>query len=173
MLILNNYWLAIPISLSLQIALALYIRRQKKKREAREAELNTTNLKIFYLASLNARGGEELIRVIQPLNDMCIEVIDTGLVIRKDVQYLNNEYLRKVSLLKFPYKVKNNLLLITRMAMGYFARQFGHSLLSNQILSISDWIILSKKVLYVVSNNIGVSVLTAYGATSTSLIVSL
>lgn len=78
-----------------------------------------------------------------------MEVHHVNCIVGKSVQFLDNEWLRKIIVARYSDKVKNGILFITRTALCHFALEFGLGILdfNFKFIEVSSWLTVGKKAL--------------------------
>lgn len=176
---INEYWILIPLVLTVEIAIVLKIRKnraQKSKGLNENLNEDLRRWKIFHFANRNifsalfVRGGEEVVKFI---TDGFIEVTHDSCIIPKGVQFLDNEWLRKLLTIQHSDKIKNGILFITRTALCHYASQAGLGILDTKIVNISSWLTVGKKTLATILSLSPVLFLGVGGATTTTIVLSV
>lgn len=71
--------------------------------------------------NLNSRGGEI---IVEKLADDYTDVTHENCILPSDVQYVNNDRLRKLIFYLYPEKIKNGVIFITKIALYHLATQY-------------------------------------------------
>ena len=91
----------------------------------------------------------------------------------KGVQFLDNEWLRKLLLSRYFHKRKNGILFTTRTALSHFASEVGLGILDNKAIQISDWLVSGKKTIAVILTTLPVPLLGIWERTAIPIVLSL
>ena len=150
--IINEYWIIVPLIITVEIVIVLKLRNNRAQKHIKSKKLKKElrRRKIFHLANSNIfssifiRGGHELVEF---LADGFIEVNHENCIIDKGVQFLDNEWLRKLLTIRHSHKIKNGILFITRSALCYVASEAGLGILDTKIINVSSWVTFGKKTL--------------------------
>jgi len=176
--IINEYWILIPLILTVEIIIVVKLRnkRAQKHIKAEKLKKELRRWKIFHLANSNIfnsifiRGGHELVKI---LADGFVEVNYENCIIDKGVQFLDNEWLRKLLTIKHSHKIKNGILFITRTALCHVASEAGLSILDTKIVKVSSWVTLGKKTLATIFTSSPLLFLGIGGTTPITILCSV
>ena len=172
--IVSEYWILIPLILSIEIAIVLKIRKNRAQQdlESEKLEKNFIRWKIFNLALGNifVRGGHEKVKIIA---DGFVEVPHENCLVPKGVQFLDNDWLRKLLLVNHSDKIRNGILYITRTALCQFASEVGLGILDNQVFKVSSWLTVGKKTFATILTSLPIPLLGICGVTTIPVVLSI
>ena len=176
--IVSEYWILIPLILSIGIAIIVKIRknRAQKHLESEKLKKDFMRWKIFNVAlgnifsSIFVRGGHEKVKIIA---DDFVEVSHENCIVPKGVQFLDNKWLRKLLLVQHSDKIRNGILYITRTALCHFASQVGLGILDTQAFKVSSWLTVGKKTLATIIASLPILLLGIWGLTTIPVVLSI
>ena len=176
--IVSEYWILIPLIVSIEIAIVVRIRKNRAQHDiiSKKLKKDFIRWKIFNVAignvfsSICVRGGEEVVKIIA---DGFLQVHHEECLVPKGVQFLDEEWLRKLLLLHHSDKIKNGILYITRTALCHFASRVGLGILDTEIFKVSSWLTVGKKTFATIIGSLPIPLLGIWGVTMIPVILSV
>ena len=178
MFIVSEYWILIPLILSIEIAIVVKIRknRAQKHLESEKLKKDFRRWKIFNIAlgnifsSIFVRGEHEEVKIIA---DGVVEVPHENCIVPKGVQFLDNEWLRNLLLVQHSDKIRNGILYITRTALCHFASEVGLGILDTQAFNVTSWLTSGKKAFATIIASLPIPLLGIWGVTTIPVVLSI
>lgn len=175
-LFVSEYWILFPLIISIEIAIIARIRKSRVQQDLESEKLKKdfVRWKIFNIATKNIfsnifiRGGHETMII-----DDFVHVSHENCLVPQGVQFLDNEWLRKLLLARYSDKVKNGILYITRTALCHFASEAGLGILDNKVIQISDVLLGGKKTFAAILTSLPIPLLGIWGRTTIPVVLSL
>ena len=163
---------------SIEIAIVVRIRKNRAQQdlESQKLKKDLIRWKIFNVAignvfsSICVRGGDE---VVKGIADGFLQVHHEECLVPKGVQFLDEEWLRKLLLLHHSDKIKNGILYITRTALCHFASRVGLGILDTEIFKVSSWLTVGKKTFATIIGSLPIPLLGIWGVTMIPVILSV
>ena len=176
--IVSEYYILIPLIISIEIAIVVRVRKNRAQQDLKLEKLKKDfrRWKIFNVAieniftTLFIRGGEDTVKIVY---DNFMQVSHENCILPKGLQFLDNEWLRKLLVVQHSDKIKNGILFITRTALCHFASEVGLGILDTQVLKVSSWLILGKKTIATAITFSPILLLGIWGVTATPIILSV
>jgi hypothetical protein len=176
--IVSEYWIIILLIVPIEITIVVRIRKNRAQQDLKSQKLKKDFIrwKIFNVtignvfSSICVRGGEEPVKSIA---DEFMQVHHENCLVPKGVQFLDEEWLRKLLLLNHSDKIKNGILYITRTALCHFASKVGLGILDTEIFKVSSWLTVGKKTFAAIIASLPIPLLRIGGITTIPIILSV
>jgi len=176
--IVSEYWILIPLIISIEIAILVKIRKNRAQQDLESEKLKKDFIRWRVLnaaignifSSIFVRGGHETVKIIA---DGFVQVRHENCIVPKGVQFLDNEWLRKLLLVHHSDKIKTGILYITRTALCHFASEVGLGILDTQIFKVSSWLTVGKKTFVTILASLPIPLLGIWGVTTIPVVLSV
>jgi len=176
--IVSEYWILIPLIVSIEIAIVVRIRKNRAQHDiiSKKLKKDFIRWKIFNVtignvfSSICVRGGEE---VVKSIADGFLQVHHEDCLVPKGVQFLDNEWLRKLLLIHHSDKIKPGIRYITRMTLCQFASKVSLGILDTQVFKVSSWLTVGKKTFVTIIASLPIPLLGIWGVTTIPVILSV